>query len=137
MEYLRDRTVRSHRCTQGVTHSQRSALQRDQITIEVDIPKTLPPILCHSQQIQQVIMNLVTDAQSALNEQYPGYDKSKTLAIRAMTRDENGIPWLRITVEDRVAGIPENFVIECLTRSTPASHATRAPDPDCRSATAL
>jgi len=55
----------------------------DQITLEVDVPEDLPKIKCRSQQIQQVIMNLLTNARDALNEKYPEHDKDKKIIISA------------------------------------------------------
>ncbi|NCB41560.1 MAG: hypothetical protein EOM59_02965 [Clostridia bacterium] len=37
-------------------------LKKDGIAIRVDIPESLPDILCNSQQIQQVLMNLLTNS---------------------------------------------------------------------------
>ncbi|MBT7064878.1 MAG: hypothetical protein HN919_01120 [Verrucomicrobia bacterium] len=45
----------------------RSVMQNDQIEMEVHVPVDLPLVSCRSQQIQQVIMNLVTNARSALD----------------------------------------------------------------------
>jgi PAS domain S-box-containing protein len=61
----------------------RAVLQRDQITLTVDVPEDLPSLTCRSQQIQQVVMNLLTNARDALNEKYPGYHEAKTIRITA------------------------------------------------------
>ncbi len=61
----------------------RSVLQHDQVALDVDIPEDLPTITCRSQQIQQVIMNLLTNARDALNEKYPGHDEDKRISISA------------------------------------------------------
>ena len=60
-----------------------AVMRHDQITLEVVVPAGLPPIKCRSQQIQQVIMNLLTNARDALNEKYPGYDENKRISISA------------------------------------------------------
>ncbi len=105
----------------------RAVMRHDQITLEVDVPKDLPRIKCRSQQIQQVIMNLLTNARDALNEKYPGYDDAKTIIISARAIVDIGFrisesedkkaegaairnpqSAIRITVEDHGIGIPED-----------------------------
>ena len=61
----------------------RAVLRRDQITLTVDVPEDLPSLKCRSQQLQQVLMNLLTNARDALNEKYPGYHEAKTIRITA------------------------------------------------------
>jgi len=84
----------------------RAVFRRDHITLEEDIPGDLPKIKCHSQQIQQVLMNLLTNARDALNERFPGSDPGKIIAIRAKLFEKEGRKWMRITVEDHGMGIP-------------------------------
>ena len=67
----------------------RAVLRRDQITLTVDVPEDLPALKCRSQQIQQVVMNLLTNARDALNAKYPGYHADKTIRITA--RELGGI----------------------------------------------
>jgi signal transduction histidine kinase len=84
----------------------RAVLRRDQIALTVDVPETLPALKCRSQQLQQVLMNLLTNARDALNAKYPGYHGDKTLAARAVLFEQDGRPWLRFTVADQGPGIP-------------------------------
>jgi PAS domain S-box-containing protein len=83
----------------------RKVFANNQITIEVDIPDDLPKLRCRSQQIQQVLMNLVANARYALNQRYPKYDKNKVIKITAQTFTRDDIAWIRISVEDHGAGI--------------------------------
>ena len=71
-------------------------------------------IRCNMQQIQQVIMNILTNACDALNEKYPAYHDDKRIAITAeeiasaCSGDVSGPsagPLVRITIEDRGPGI--------------------------------
>lgn len=87
-----------------------STMRKDQITIEVDVPDDLPNVKCRSQQIQQVVINLLTNAHDALNERYPSYDENKRLRITARPYKTEGVSWIRTTVEDRGAGIPEDAI---------------------------
>ncbi len=84
----------------------RTVIRHDQIAIEVDVPEELPRLLCRSQQIQQVLLNLMTNARDALNERYPGYDPNKIMRISAGVLVDDNASWLRITVEDHGKGIP-------------------------------
>ena len=83
----------------------RAVIKRDQIRLEVDVPDDLPKIQCRSQQIQQVLMNLLTNARDALNERYPEYDPNKICTVMVRPFEKDGRRWLRTTVEDRGAGI--------------------------------
>ncbi len=83
-----------------------SAFQGDQIAVRVDVPNDLPAIPCSDRQIQQVLMNLLTNAQEALNAKYPGTDTDKIVAINAREVGKDGKRWLRVTVEDHGVGVP-------------------------------
>ena len=83
----------------------RSIIRKDQITVEVDVPEDLPKVKCRNQQIQQVIMNLMTNARDALNGRYPAYDEDKTIRVTAREFEKEGRTWIRTTVEDHGAGI--------------------------------
>ena len=85
----------------------RTVLRHDQITLAVDVPEDLPKIKCRSQQLQQVIMNLLTNARDALNVKYPQYDENKCIRISAAVIEKDGGTWVRTTVEDHGPGIPE------------------------------
>ena len=124
-----------------------TVMRHDQVTLEIAVPDDLPEIQCRSQQIQQVLMNLITNARDALNQRYPKYDENKKIALSAEVGTRNGegkweperrtgsiesesqgeglvassIPhsafriqhsvgrFLRLTVEDHGAGIPEEL----------------------------
>jgi len=112
----------------------------------VDVPADLPQIKCRSQQIQQVLMNLLTNARDALNQRYQGHDADKKVIISArmieksvrsdqlsvssdrsaviseqsvadtdhgslITDHSSSRHWLRLTVEDHGAGIPEDLCV--------------------------
>jgi signal transduction histidine kinase len=76
----------------------------------VNIPKDLPHIYCHRQQVQQVIMNLVTNARDALNSKYPGAHENKRIDITGGTADHDGHRFVRLTVEDRGPGLPDEIL---------------------------
>ncbi len=84
-------------------------IRRDQITLEVDVSDDLPEIKCRSQQIQQVLMNLLTNARDALNERYPEHHPDKLMRVTARPFEKDDRPWVRVTVEDHGAGIQDEI----------------------------
>ena len=86
-----------------------STMRKDQIAVKLDVPGDLSKIRCRSQQIQQVIINLLTNAHDALNARYPEYDENKLVRITARTFEQDGENWIRTTVEDHGVGIPEDI----------------------------
>ncbi len=85
-------------------------IKHDQINLNVDIAKDIPLIKCNSQQIQQVIMNLVTNARDALNDIYSGYNENKIINIACSHYYSKRQKWLRLVVEDFGAGISKDLI---------------------------
>jgi len=83
----------------------RTVIRHDQIRLAVTIVDDLPELPCRSQQLQQVLMNLMTNARDALNERYPNHDPDKILSVSAQPLSREGKRWIRITVEDHGVGI--------------------------------
>lgn len=83
----------------------KTVVKRDQIQLDIRLDDNLPPVKCRSQQIQQVLMNLMTNARDALNEKYPGYDENKRIAVRCSAFEYAERRWIRLTVEDTGPGI--------------------------------
>ncbi len=79
---------------------------KEQIEIRVNLQEDMPRIKCRSEQIQQVIMNLITNSRHALNEKYPGYDKRKVIEVSGTQFERDDRHWIRITVTDSGVGIP-------------------------------
>jgi len=86
-----------------------AVIRHDQIMLDLDIPDDLPSVRCRSQQIQQVLMNLLTNARDALNDRYPEYAENKILSLRVRPFEKDGHNWVRLTVEDHGNGIPEEI----------------------------
>lgn len=83
----------------------RTVIRHDQIGLVVDVPEDLPEVKCRSQQLQQVLMNLVTNARDALNQRYPSDDPDKVIRLTARLNEKEGRRWVRVTVEDHGTGI--------------------------------
>ncbi|MEW5825565.1 MAG: transporter substrate-binding domain-containing protein [Candidatus Bipolaricaulota bacterium] len=85
----------------------RSSLIRSQIELAVNIPVDAPMVKCRKQQVQQVLVNLITNAQAALDERYPRGDPNKQLTLAVEVLEDAEGRWLRTTVADHGVGIPE------------------------------
>ena len=83
------------------------SLRENQIAIKIDIAEDLPPIECQVDEIQQVLTNLLANAQEALNEKSPGAAVNKMIAITGREIKKDGRWCLRVTVEDHGIGILE------------------------------
>lgn len=83
----------------------RTVIRHDHITLNIRIPSDLPELKCRSQQIQQVLMNLMTNARDALNERHPGQAAGKDMDVSAHLFEKEGRRWIRVTVEDHGTGI--------------------------------
>ena len=83
----------------------RTVLHKDGITLSVSVDKSIPTLACRPQHIQQVLMNLLTNARDALNAAYAQEDPGKQLAISVTRIGRNDQPWVRITVSDTGGGI--------------------------------
>ena len=94
---------------QNVLTLVQSVIRHDQITLTVEVPEGLPQMECRSQQLEQVLLNLLTNARDALNEKYPAYHKDKIIRVTARLFERDGARWIRTTVEDHANGIPEGI----------------------------
>lgn len=85
-------------------------LHKDGVHIDVGIPVYLPPIKVTPQQLQQVFLNLLSNARHALNQRYPGRDPDKKVEIRCQAVVNQGAPFVRITFTDHGTGIPPEII---------------------------
>jgi PAS domain S-box-containing protein len=90
---------------EGTLSLMRAVMRHDQITLNVNVPENLPELKCCSQQLQQVLMNLMINARDTLNERYPGHDPDKVLNVEARLIVKEGRRWIRVTIEDHGTGI--------------------------------
>ena len=83
---------------------------KDRIKFNMDLPYDLPMIRANSNEIQQVFLNIISNARYALNQRFPEYHKDKILEIRGETVEINGLEYVRTTFYDSGTGIPENIL---------------------------
>jgi signal transduction histidine kinase len=95
----------------------RSVLRKDHITLRVSLADPISPVRCRMQQIQQIIMNLVTNARDALNQRHGEGEaegeieaEQKRIDIRVAGIEREGQAWVRLTIEDNGAGIPDEVL---------------------------
>ncbi|MCP4604600.1 MAG: PAS domain S-box protein [Proteobacteria bacterium] len=88
----------------------RNMFRKNQIAVSVDVESGLPKINCRTQQIQQILLNLLNNARDSLNQRYADYDKNKIVSIDVSAIENDDKKWIRITVKDRGNGIPKHYM---------------------------
>ncbi|MCC7377501.1 MAG: PAS domain S-box protein [Verrucomicrobiales bacterium] len=84
----------------------RVLFRKDQIVIELRVPPDLPWVRCRPSEIQQVVMNLLTNARDALNQRFPAFHPEKRITLDGRTVESEGRRWVRLSVVDRGSGVP-------------------------------
>jgi PAS domain S-box-containing protein len=93
-------------CSLALTESQ---LRKDGIHLEVDVAPDLPPIIAHAQEIQQVVLNLISNARYALNQKYPVPHPDKVFRIAGQVHREGDKAVMRLIFHDHGCGIPRDI----------------------------
>jgi len=85
-------------------------LRNDGIRLTVSVPPDLPMIVAHPQQIEQVFLNIISNARYSLNQKYIRAHDDKILEILAERVDIKDVPHVRITFHDRGTGISSKIL---------------------------
>lgn len=85
----------------------RYQLTKNCIILETNIPEDLPLIHGHHQQLQQVFLNLFSNARFALNQRFPGKDPEKKIVIDSGVLEREGCKFVRIIFQDMGVGIKQ------------------------------
>jgi len=81
-------------------------LSLQNIEVKLDLDDNLPPVAAHSNRLEQVIFNLVTNARDAINHKSHAGSDSNNHIIRVRSYAEGDR--VAVTVSDTGAGIPED-----------------------------
>ncbi len=79
------------------------AVRTSNIDVELDLAADIPPILADADQLHQVMLNLIVNAQQALQE------RPAPRRIRVASRFDRASALVRVSVADNGPGIPEHL----------------------------
>jgi PAS domain S-box-containing protein len=85
-------------------------LRKDGIHLKANISSKFLKIPIHPQQIQQVFLNMISNARYALNQRYPGTDERKILEISCEETTMDSKPYISIMFYDHGIGIPATII---------------------------
>jgi PAS domain S-box-containing protein len=84
-------------------------LKKDGILCTVDLDKSLPAFLCNEQQLQQVVLNLLSNARYALNKKYKTPCSEKRIAITGKLYKNEGKEMVKLSITDNGTGIADEI----------------------------
>ena len=80
-------------------------MKKEAITLDVRFSNRLPRVFCVPQEIQQVFLNVISNARDALNRKYPENEGDKRLEIFADVEESERDRWVRVVFRDNGTGI--------------------------------
>ena len=88
------------RIVDGTLSLMRAGLADDEIVLRVQVDDTLPEITCRAAQLQQVLVNLVTNAREALLARDPARLDEKVINVDVSQFERDDAAWLAVEVSD-------------------------------------
>jgi PAS domain S-box-containing protein len=85
-------------------------LRKNHVLLKTEVASGLPEILGHPNEIEQVFVNIISNAIHALKQKYPEPDADKQLRVTAERVDAGGRPGARIAIRDTGDGIPADLI---------------------------
>ncbi len=85
-------------------------ITKDGIDLSVNIPSDIPQINARSQEIQQVFLNIISNAHYALQKKYPKLHENKILEINGEKVKIGKKNYVRLTFYDKGLGISKDFI---------------------------
>lgn len=80
-------------------------LKKDGISCLLEIEEFLPPVKCNEQQLQQVVLNLISNARYAVNQKFHSPCREKKIEIKAYRHQKKEGGFIRLTFLDAGIGI--------------------------------
>lgn len=108
--FAREESGEVHRISIGAALDEvltltRNQLDKEEITLQVELAEDLPWVWSRSHQVQQLLLNLLSNARYALNKKYPAGSPDKLLLVTAEEIAEDGKPFVRMRLRDHGVGI--------------------------------
>lgn len=85
-------------------------LNKDDIKLILEVPDKIPEIKANPAQIQQVLLNIISNSRYALNKKYRGSHEDKLLSIKAEKIETGDGKKVRLTFHDKGTGIASNVI---------------------------
>jgi PAS domain S-box-containing protein len=85
-------------------------MRNDGINLQVDIPDDIPMIKARFYQMQQVFLNIISNARYSLNQKFSHADDNKILQIRGETMNSGGNKYVQLVFHDHGIGISDDIV---------------------------
>lgn len=80
------------------------------ILIVQNLPDDLPLVYCNAQQIQQVLLNILSNSRYALNKRYKSSDPNKIFTIAGEPLQHDNKEYVRLTLTDNGTGIEHDTI---------------------------
>ena len=84
-------------------------MKKEAIALDVRFAANLPPVFCIPQGIQQVFLNIISNARDAMNRKFPDNNGNKRLEIFADIDESDGKRWVRVAFRDNGTGISNDI----------------------------
>ncbi len=107
-EQAKTEQVNIARLIQSSVNLVKSIMRKEHIRIEVKIPEDFPLVPCRPQQIQQVLINLLTNAHDALQAK-TNFNDNKTISIYCRILNDSD-KMAQIIIEDNGIGISSSIL---------------------------
>ncbi|MBU1231640.1 MAG: PAS domain-containing protein [Proteobacteria bacterium] len=85
-------------------------LKMDGIMVVTEYPPNDSFIIADFGQLQQVLLNLISNSRYALNARYPGTDPQKIIKISCLKKEDKEHPVYRLIVKDYGTGLPQSIL---------------------------
>jgi PAS domain S-box-containing protein len=85
-------------------------IKKEGILLNFDIEENLPLISTRAQQMQQLFLNVLSNARHALNEKFPGHDEKKLIEVVMCKIKKKSNNYVQIKIKDYGTGIPAEML---------------------------